>query len=303
MGELAPSNDRIEPELRAARRPSAIFNSPDFIFALAVAVFMPSIVLMGVGIPMDWWTWLGVCIGVVPVAIACQIRSYSLSLGAVTFVYYLTFYFCSEPHTLQDLHGGRQAWEILPHSFTFAHAGPNTRLLEQWLGPLEPQWQYLDHVNGRNLIFSARLPAILDLLPDDEARRQVLMSLTDSTNLLRFHQGLLLTCVHELGYPPGMDAHSWWDKHVWVFQRERDPARAVRIAWGWQARLPADAIINNVAISIQLSGIHCQQGDIRGGGDLEFGLEYVKFDLAQRYKSNNHDNPDLGVNRIVWWPQ
>lgn len=288
-------------------RPAA---SPRVAFwtALVSGFSLASICLIGYGLPLDAWTWCGVGLGMVPVVAAWRRDSYFFV--AVIFYYYLTFAFPLERHRLQDVHGGRIGWQIEPHGFRFGYAGPNTRLLEKELGPLDAQWQDSgitfmllatwrdgnERVNCHNLIFSSRLPAILERLPTDAARRRVLACLTDSTNLLRIHQGFLLTCLDELGYPPGMNAQTWWDRHEWIFEREQDAGRAVRTVWGWSSRWPEET---NWTIVSQLHGVNFQQ---RGtwGGDADFGEEFQEFDDRMRRDGDKND-ARLGVNRIVWW--
>jgi len=293
--------------------PSPQTNSPGFAFwtALTLGIIMLALVFIGFGFPVDWWTWLGVSMGLIPVVAAWRPHFISWCLAGTTFFYYLTFFFPLERHGLQDLHGGRSGFEIFPHRFRFGYVGPNTRLLEHRLGSLEAQWQERgtqfmllstwrdgdERVNCRNLIFSEELPAILEQLPTDEARQEVLTCLTDSTNLMRIHQGLLLTCLKELGYPPGMDAQTWWDKHSWVFQRERDPVRAVKITWGWTERLPENS--NRIAITRQLRAVYYQERGI-WGGDVAFGEAVINLQGARNVGNNN--DLELGVNRIVWWP-
>jgi hypothetical protein len=289
--------------------------SPRYAFwsALSIGVLMLGGIFTGLGLPIDTWTWGGVSIGIIPIVAAWRRGFHSICFAGATFLYYLTFFIPLERHCLQDVHGGRTGWELRPQGFRFGHAGPNTRLLERQLGPLEAQWRHScinfillatfrdgnERVNSRNLIFSPDLPAILEKLPTDAAREQVLICLTDPTNLLRIHQGLLLTCLKEMGYPPGMNPLSWWDKHAWVFHRERDPAEAVKVIWGWTTRLPEDR--DSIAITQQLSAVHYQEQGT-WGGDGALGEEFLKFEEVMAHNGKKPDS-GLGMNRIEWWPK
>ena len=121
--------------------------------------------------------------------------------------------------SLFDDVGGRSGWAITP-GLQFGSDSPNTAILESHVGPLKPNWWYQaphspwirdgnERVQSRNIIRYEYLPEIIAMLPDDEARRTVISVLTVTDNRLRVHQGLLLACLHVLGYPDGMDGESW----------------------------------------------------------------------------------------------
>jgi hypothetical protein len=281
--------------------------------ALFFVVLIIGFVFYDLGIPVDLRSWIGISIGIVPILTAWRRPCFLIPIVPLTFLYYLTFFTPLQRNLLQDVHGGRYGWEILPHGFRFAHTGRNTRLLQTYLGPLDAQWEQRcidfmllgdwrdgnERVNCHNLIFSRDLAAILERLPSDAARREVLMSLTDSANLLRIHQGLLLTCLKELGYPPGMNSQTWWDKHAWLFQPEHDPTRAVRIVYGWSARLREYSNID--AISGQLAGVNYQEIGT-WGGDRNFGDEFLKVE-EQLQRGRSKKELAIGLNYIDWWPK
>jgi hypothetical protein len=234
-----------------------------------------------------------------------------LGLLAVSIAYYCSFFVPLESDIYQDVRGGRRSRLLIPHGFRFGWDGPNTRMLEVWLGPLKPEWRHLttefmllgdwrdgdERVNKHNLIFFDVLPVILGRLPHDDARRQVLQCLTDPTNLLRIHQCLLLVCVHELGFPEGLDATTWWEKHSWLFIREGDPKQASRIVWGWIDRIPVERWTNRMRRWIRAAE-HQQGGS--WGGDPAFGPAYDDLNESlDRVKASV--DPKLGVNRIAWW--
>ncbi|HVJ80203.1 MAG TPA: hypothetical protein VNC50_03950, partial [Planctomycetia bacterium] len=237
-----------------------------FRISLAVAVVMAALVILSCGRPANWWTWIGLLLGFVPVAFAWRVRGMRINYAALTTAYFLFILIPLWRYPLLDLRGGRRGFESLPGRFRFVTDGPNTALLEAWLGPLNPDWRNTNTRNGLldtfndggyvrvnrfNLIFLESLPKALERLPDDSARRRVLACLTDSSNLLRTHQSLLLACLVEIGFPPGTDSDSWWAKHAWVFRQERDPVRAARDAWGWRERIPSQPDRNDIRLLIR----------------------------------------------------
>jgi len=139
-------------------------------------------------------------------------------------------------HSIHDHDRGRLGFEIWPGA-RFGRDGPNTRLLESYLGPAQATWcgtqlsPYMNDGNCRafygNLIFEPELAKALDLLPDDAARCQVLECFVAKGNLLHGHQNALLGALEHRGLPADHDSESWWRASQAAFQVERDY---------WQAR-------------------------------------------------------------------
>lgn len=217
------------------------------------------------------------------------------------------------------MRGGRQGVELTP-GLRFGRVGPNTALLESYLGPLPAKWRHRairsmligdwrdgnERVNSRSLIHASHLESVLARLPDREARVQVLRCLTDTDNLLRVHQGLLLTCLDALGYPVGLDAVSWWAAHRWAFVVEPDPERAARICQGWtdQARELLRARTSDLhepafsELALQIGACKDQeQGS--WGGDAAFGAAFQR--IRARLSQPDEPAPELGGS-ITWWP-
>jgi len=80
-----------------------------------------------------------------------------------------------------------------------ARPGPNTRLIESYLGPCAPYW-----VGWRPepLLGVDDLERYLSLLPTRDARLRVLHCVTDPDNRLREHQKMLLIALRAFGFPP-----------------------------------------------------------------------------------------------------
>ncbi len=212
-----------------------------------------------------------------------------------------------ERWSLCDDHGGRRGLQISP-MLRFGHDGPNTALLESYLGPLPPNWWMQapqfphirdgnERVQSRNPILRDYLPEILALLPDDAARKQVLTCLVDPENRLRVHQGLLLACLMELGYPPGLDAEGWWQEHRRLFTCEHDPMVAAKLTRGWLRRIGRLSTSTEPwgAVSSLSSAARYQE---RGswGGHYDFGEAVSKLEWNHR-----PDEIDASEN-VVWWP-
>jgi hypothetical protein len=194
----------------------------------------------------------------------------------------------------------------------FGRGGVNTNLLESYLGPLPPHWwqqsdlsPYVrdgdERVQSRNIIFRESLPKILDMLPDDDARRQALACLVDTQNHLRVHQSMLLALLGELGYPPGFDAASWWQRHASLFIRECDAPAAARRTFGWREKAEnvADVGDHFDALHSQLSAARYQEQG-QWGGHADFGEAYREVEYMPRTAASL---PLAAPNNVAWWPE
>lgn len=194
-----------------------------------------------------------------------------------------------DTYSLFDHQGGRTGIRIDP-GLRFKKAGPNTPLLESYLGTIEPKWVCQHHYSRRArflrthraktwlISFSPQLSNVLKLLPSDEARRTVLACLVDGDNCLRAHQSMLLGCLNEFGFPAGLDSPMWWNRHESLFYRENDPKRAVKLVRGWSRQVErllascspkkdlSDLRIQYFVATYQEQGLH--------GGNLSFSREY-----------------------------
>lgn len=191
---------------------------------------------------------------------------------------------------LQDIRGGRNGIQLLS-DFSFSWPGPNTALLETYLGPLHPEWEqqwYLsrgyagqdERVNRQSIIRRSDLPEILAMLPSEAARRQALACVTNPKNLARVHQGMWLVAIKVFGYPDGLDAESWWRQDAKSFRSTEDANEASRLVYGWRSEVELLADEEARASSADLISIR-QQLDAAAnqemgmwGGNGEFSEAY-----------------------------
>ncbi len=215
-----------------------------------------------------------------------------------------------EMWSLFDDVGGRSGWSFAP-GLEFGRDGPNTVLLESYVGELQPNWwkqaphsPYVrdgnERVQSRNLIRHKYFSEVLEMLPDDEARRTVILALTDKDNRLRVHQGLLLSCLHALDFPAGMDARSWWSQHAFVFRAERDPFIAASLTQGWLEEIerlfshdwPRTVESHYIAATYQEGG--------QWGGHSDFGQARLEIHFGDRSADPRAVETSR---RILWWPE
>jgi len=237
----------------------------------------------------------------------------------VFFVYAAWLAFPLDSSNFTDLCNGRTAVGVHPGGLLFARNGPNTRLIQKYFGERQAKWIWKntrfhllgkvwgegDRVDWKSVVFQSYLPEALSMLPSDEARTQVLGCVTDSGNLIRVHQGLLLACLKTFGYPKGYDSRTWWDEHKWVFVVERDPLTAARMVWGW---LDATYVLApqrpTPKAAWALQDIRTQQYAVES--QQNWGT--TNFSFAGAYSALERDEglraqaPGV-TQRVVWWPE
>jgi hypothetical protein len=269
------------------------------------------------GRPIDEFTWAALAIvlagSVLPGLFQMRWRWTAMILLAGVYIAFpgpfLVIPFL-ERWSLCDDHGGRWGLQISP-GLRFGRDGPNTKLLESYLGPLPPNWwlqaphfPYIrdgnERVMSRNPILRDYLPTLLSRLPDDAARKQVLTCLVDPENRLRVHQGLLLACLMELGYPPGLDAKGWWKAHRDLFKCGHEALAAAKLTRGWTRkieRLPQRPLNGEPrsAVSSLITAANYQERGAWGGhedfGEAVWSLEWKR-----------HPAEIDATGHVVWWP-
>jgi|GEM_PF-1653729 len=288
------------------------FGSSRAVAPLLLTAGLLSLAIYFHGWPLNIYTWLvlAVILALSALPAFVQRRKATVALALLLAVYIafpgpFMLIPVLERWSLCDDHGGRRGWEISP-MLRFGRDGPNTELLESYLGPLPANWwQQAPHfpyirdgnerVQSRNPIRREYLPEMLARLPNDAARKQVLTCLVDTENRLRVHQGLLLACVMDLGYPPGLNAEGWWQAHQEVFRPEHDPIVAAKMTRGWLRRirrLPVDW--DGAVGSLSRAADYQERG--AWGGHEDFG-EAVR-ELEWRHRPR----PVADSNNVVWWP-
>ena len=308
---------------RTGKKPVMAGRTRRFVFlaALCVQVVFLSGVLLGYGLPINAWSWgvIILCASLSLPLLLIRRRRHAIGWVVILITADLSLVMPWESTRIQDVRGGRRGVKILPWRCAFGKPGENTALLQHYVGPLKSEWRHQcirsmllgnwrdgnERVQSRNPIRYPWLPDALDMLPDDDARQQVLTCLSDPDNLMRVHQGLLLACLKTKGYPPNYDAESWWAHHAELFRSERDPKRAVQSTYGWigaSARC-APSYIGTRPIQ-KYWDVHTQrqatayQENGSWGGDPEFGKEYLAREL---YQETREAIPS-GVGAVVWWP-
>lgn len=300
-------------------------------FITAIQFLILGLVLNNYGWPLDPWTQS--CLSFYSVILLTVWLSrrgrFNSIKNAVTILFLVSLFVPFETDWIQDIHGGREGTLARPWQLRFGRDGENTRLIESYLGPLKPEWRHRairsmawtnwndgnERVNSKSLIRTKRLPRILNLLPDHKAREQVLTCLTDSSNLLRVHQGLLLTALDAKGFPKGYDRASWWEAHKWIFKKEDDGLRAASLTQDWVERcrsyLPesekgpyTDRI---QSLASQIRGAEYQEMG-RWGGDIKFGMGFMNLMALQNSEASHAKkclarlDRDCDKKTIVWWP-
>jgi len=190
--------------------------------------------------------------------------------------------------------------------------GPNTQLLRR-LGALgETKWEWAgvrstgfgfgtwrdgaDVMVEFALIGQPHLGSVLERLPEDLARRQVLARLGDPENCARVYQEMLLVMLWEYGYPPGLDAQSWWARHAEIFRSHPNPEATARLVDGLAdhfEQVLEQRPAKRPEVDLAWAVLTSQGGVVGGDGRVCLALKVI------------HGEPlatDAWVNRIAWWP-
>ena len=260
-------------------------------------------VVLRYGVPLDAWTWGGLAVGVALGGTVWLGRSLKEQLvwALLPLAFQVYVHVPWKRWSLRDDHRGRRG-VLVCGGLRFGNPGPNTALLEALLGPRQPEWRVCslrdgdERVHNRNPVMDPLFPEILAVLPHDEARRQVARCLIEPSNLARVHQGMLLVCLWELGYPEGVAPETWWDVHGQAFEIAQDPDVAVRRVWGWReaaTELAATHLRLGWFVRPQLHAVEHQELGSRGG-DPEFAEARWAWILREEAQSSSVPWPPLG---------
>jgi hypothetical protein len=314
-----PRREEWEPPRSKRRGIGSLVRRYPRLLAFCLALGLSGSCVLGIilanGKPLDARTWVTLLFGLIFTPAALAPGLWKL-IAWLSLVYYLPFLQTLESHSCVDLRGGRRGVALspgfrvgkegitfLPGDLRFGHDGPNTELIESYLGRCEPEWQYYATLSTMhrihepavgpetyNLIFEGWLPDALDRLPSEEARVQVLRCLTDSQNLLRRYQGLLLTCVKDWRYPEGYDALDWWERHQHLFRQEYDPRKAAVTVAGWYDMIQSHGPSRDISRQLRF---------VRNYGMSGFWVEAEK--LEEEAERQGKEKPDDGIGEVVWW--
>jgi hypothetical protein len=294
---------------------------PLFLYCgLFFGLMSTGIALYRYGLPQNLETvhWLALALLFSALATSLRETHSKLALGLLSLAFSWNLHFPVTSAVFQDVRGGRRGLGIYP-CLRFGHDGPNTHLIEKILGPRPADWRWLcpissygswirdgnERVNSRSLIRAEDFAEILSMLPTDRVRKQVTACLCDPENRLRVHQGMLLRCLKELGFPKDYDAGRWWASHSWIFFRCDDPVLAAFVTEGWLDAV--DGLYENVPyghpdfdrftkIADQRRAAAYQESGAWGGdGDFAQGRMILAEEPAAR--------PSLKRGAIVWWPE
>lgn len=278
-----------------------------------LSLFCAAGIILLYGRPYDAATWFTLAFGLLS-CFPLLARHRWKVFYCLPFLYYFLFIIPVQRYGMLDVQGGRTG--VLLMAFNgetrFVRDGPNTQLLEDYLGPLEAKWDSIslrsmllgtfrdghDRVYWSNIIFMPELPEILAMLPDNRARVQVLRCVTDRENILRLHQGVLLLCLWSLDYPEGYDAESWWSRHQHLFRHEYDQKRAALTVAGWMQLL----VYNDRSLRYEVCNrVYATREFERGGWGNGFGGE--ASNLEKMAENEGKDIPDNGLLEVVWWKE
>ncbi|KKK72880.1 hypothetical protein LCGC14_2899450, partial [marine sediment metagenome] len=315
-GDPAPPRDKAE-STPASRRggSSALW------CILWIALMLP--IVGRFGWPANAATWAAVLGSGVLLVLAVLMRGrrgrrvWWVGFG----LYYLILLLPFETYGMLDFRSGRTGvdavlvWEIGPR-LRYQRDGQNTAVLEDLSGRGTPAWRSAglsstffglgSWMDGSDvtvqsaLIGQPCLREVLNRLPDDRAKTQVLGCLTDPTNVARVHQEQLLLTLWLLGYPKGHDAVSWWQQHRDIFRSYPDEAVAARLVYGLHDRFRS--VLGEPSHSDSAHHhLWVLHHHVRGsviGGDPALAIA-----VMQRWVDDGGEAPeDAWADRIAWWP-
>ncbi|OQB85994.1 MAG: hypothetical protein BWX88_01394 [Planctomycetes bacterium ADurb.Bin126] len=197
------------------------------------------------------------------------------------------------------------------HVLLYRKDGPNTRLLRRLGTDREARWRFaatrtdtfgfgswrdgFDVTVEFALIGQPHLGPVLARVPDDPARRQVLICLCDPENCARVYQEMLLVMLWEYGYPPGLDAQSWWARHAEIFRTHPDPEATARLVDGLAdhfRKVLEERPAKQPEVDLAWAVLNSQGGVVGGDHRLSVALKAI---YGQPLAA------DAWVNRIAWW--
>lgn len=283
-----------------------------------------------IGLPANLATWLAVFGGGVWIlALMVLFRDSKKILLVPVVLQSLLFLYCIGPQAFEgmtflslgaeyhDLHTGRREMRVL--GMRFRASENNAELIERYLGRRDPHWRHSyyydphirdgdDRLNAGSVIYDRDLSGLLEMLPDESARRQFLKCISDPNNKMRFHQALLVVALRALDYPSGLNSQTWWDHHSHLFRPEDDDGRATVAVWGWCDRFfyitgpyvvsVEDGADRNDQIEIlcrRTSTAQRQERWLDGRGEL--------YNKVRESPNKAKDFPELGIHSVSWWPQ
>lgn len=284
------------------------------------------LVLLWIGIPTNTVTWMfliGCPLWVVSLlgVVSCKPFKNCIVAGGALLLYLVII--VNRSWATIDVQNGRYGTELRLHrSLHFARDGSNTNIIRHYVGSRPAQWLRQrpldgsrdgdDRVNSCSVVFKPFLTEILKLLPSDIVRRKVLECLTDSTNLARIHQGMILACLYAKGFPSGFNSESWWKMHASLFKPVHDPDQTALLCWRWCERskrcIPgyangaSEPIEENKPVLSPRKAAEFQQQSIWGGDEeLYEAFEKLEKKLGSPRVSEEL-KASLGVYQIAWWP-
>ena len=296
---------------------------------LVVCVVFAALTLLVVT-PADLNGWLAILGGVVWTLLLGTLSPSprQLILAIPPGAQFLLFLYCWQPRFvegqipysglggryIQDVRGSRSGIEKA--GIRFVTDTNNADLIEKHLGPIEPQWKHSSYiapgirdgnerVDSGSIIRCTCLGEMLEVLPSEAAKRQVLICVTDPNNRARIHQGLLVIAIRAWGYPPGYDAETWWTEHAHLFKPMPDPTVAAKTVWGWRERIGSlisashhdgqELSLYEEYLSTLCSAARYQEQGT-WGGDRDFGECYDML-------PGTMPPPLVIPKNVVWWPE
>jgi hypothetical protein len=288
---------------------------------IAVCGIMSLIIVVVLGSPQNVAAAIAMALPLMAAVVAGSVQKKSVRRAICLFIplTYVYLFYPWESFYYHDLRSDRHGVKIYPE-LLFGKDGKNSELIRRFLGYHSPEWQYgcirsfafgfgdwrdgNERVDSCSLIHQDCLSQLLEKLPDENARAEVLHCITNSKNLLRVHQGLLLSCIYQLGYPNGHTSESWWKKHSSLFMSTEDAVAAASMVAGWRIRieksLPENVWEKYWVIGQQLRAARYAEGGV-WGGDKSFSNAYDELNIQAWCEGKKHAN--RGLKNVDWWPE